>query len=529
MHVTNVSPQNFGGTFIFAGRVAPQLNAGGEMVRGDDGEIVFVPITSIESFRRTLLFQGQGLPPGAVRVLGGGVTQLSFAAGDPRAEVSQLDLGTFLEDEWQLGPNLQINGGLRYETQNNISNRLNFAPRVSLAWAPHSNNKGQAATIIRAGFGIFYDRFSENLTLLARRFNGTTMQRFIVSDPAALDTIGFDPSGAQILPPVDLASLSASQTVTRVAQDLHSPYALQTAVTVERALPHNTVLSVAYLNTRGLHLLRTRNINAPIVSVAGVEPEDARPFGPVGNIYLYESSGRSSQHQMIVNLNQRLNKKISLYAFYALGSLRSDTDGVDSFPANQYDLSTEYGRSNLDVRHRTVIGGNFTAPWNVRLNPFMVASSGRPYNIFIGRDLNGDSVFTERPAFDFESGNGSSFDPNPLEMQPLIPRNFGIGPSFVSVNLNLNKSFTFGRPPTTLQSGSGSGRAAAGSDSRQYTLTLSIQSQNILNRSNLTTPIGNLSSPFFGHSTATANAFGAVNRNPAAGNRRIIAQVRLSF
>lgn len=77
----------------------------------------------------------------------------------------------------------------------------------------------------------------------------------------------------------------------------------------------------------------------------------------------------------------------------------SDTDGAGTFPANSFDLSGEYSRAVLNIRHRFVVGGSFTAPWGVRLNPFIVFRSGAPYNIITGEDTNGDTLFTERPAF----------------------------------------------------------------------------------------------------------------------------------
>ena len=77
----------------------------------------------------------------------------------------------------------------------------------------------------------------------------------------------------------------------------------------------------------------------------------------------------------------------------------SDTDGAGTFPANSYDLSSEYSRSALDIRHRFVLIGNFRAPWGLSFSPMIIFASGAPFNITIGRDLNGDTLFSERPAF----------------------------------------------------------------------------------------------------------------------------------
>ena len=122
----------------------------------------------------------------------------------------------------------------------------------------------------------------------------------------------------------------------RLAPDLRAPYIVQTAIGIERQLPWNTTVAATFTNSRGVHLLRARNVNAPVA--AGVRPDAA-----TGNVFEYESSGVLDQRQFIVNLNSRVNRKVSLFAFYVLNHAKSDTDGTGSFPANQYDLSGEYG------------------------------------------------------------------------------------------------------------------------------------------------------------------------------------------
>ena len=144
---------------------------------------------------------------------------------------------------------------------------------------------------------------------------------------------------------------------------------------------------------------------------------------------------------------------------------------LGSFPANQYDLGKEYGRAGFDVRQRAFIGGSIAAPYGISLSPFIVASSGGPFNITLGRDLNGDSLFTDRPAWatalDLPSVVRTSygvFDSNPTPGQTVIPRNLGTGPGRFMVNLRLSKSFGFGertspagagRPPSLTRAADG--------------------------------------------------------------------------
>src|SRR5262249_4137368 len=154
---------NFGGTFTFAGGVlAPVLDANNQPVLDASGQAVLDRISSIEQYRRTLLFQQQGLPMDQIRALGGGATQFTIAGGQSLADVAQVDIGAFVQDDWRVKPNLTLSLGLRYETQTNIHDWRDIAPRLGFAWAPGSGGRqGRAKIVIRGGFGMFYDRIVE--------------------------------------------------------------------------------------------------------------------------------------------------------------------------------------------------------------------------------------------------------------------------------------------------------------------------------------------------------------------------------
>ena len=133
---TNVSPQNYAGTFTFAGGIAPELDANDRPVLDATGQPVLVNISSIENYRRTLFYQSSGLPADQIRRLGGGASQFSINTGNPEVSGSQTDVGDFFGDDWRMRPNLTLNVGLRYETQTNIHDWTDLAPRVGVAWAP---------------------------------------------------------------------------------------------------------------------------------------------------------------------------------------------------------------------------------------------------------------------------------------------------------------------------------------------------------------------------------------------------------
>lgn len=523
VRVSSLSQYNFNGTFTFAGVLAPQLDASNHVVVGANGQPVLTSITGIEQYRRTLFFERQGLGPAEIRALGGGATQFSIAGGDPQASVSQSELGAFVQDDWKLRPNFSINWGLRYETQNNIHSFLNFAPRFGFAWSPGGASK-KSKTVLRGGVGIFYNRFSENYTLAARRYNGLDQRQYVISDPAILDLFPTAPSLNT------LAAFVVPQAVRRVASDLSSPYSVQASFTFERQLPHGLGLAATFIDTRSLHLLRSRNINAPVVTNSG-----ARPFGNAGEIYEYESDGRFDQKQLSINLVSRLRSSMMFWATYVLSKAEDDTDGAEAFPAYSYDLRSEMGRSSLDARHSFYLGGWISAPFGINLSPLVFLRSGLPFNITVGRDINGDSLYTERPAFATDLSRPSvvltrygAFDLNPMPGQTIIPRNYGNGPAYFSANLGISRSFSFGQE----KSGSNNhpqknGPLGGWLSSRPYSLTVSVQIENLFNHTNPALPVGNLSSPLFGLSTSSAGAYGFGN-NPA-GNRRIELQIYFNF
>jgi hypothetical protein len=577
INIRDISPQGFGGTWTFGGGLGPVLDANNQVVINPvTGLPVLTELTSIERYRRTLLFQGLAMTGPQIRALGGGATQFSISAGNPLATVGQIDFGGFAQDDWKLRPNLTLNLGLRYENQDNISSNMNFAPRIGFAWSPGSAQ--QSKMVIRGGFGVFYDRVGENLTLTAERFNGTNQQQYSVVDNNILNLFPNVPSAA------DLAAFAAPISTYRLAGDLQAPYTIQSVMSVERQLTRTLKVTASYINARTEHLLRGHAVNAPLPGtfVPSIPGSGVRPLGNIGNVFQYESTGRSNQNQFIVQINHSLTRTASINAFYVLSKTNSDTDGSGSFSANPYDFSGEYGRSSQDIRHRLVMFGSFRLPWGVSLNPFVIVTSGAPFNITLGRDINGDTLYTERPSFAPAGADCSAvnirctafgkFNLSPAVGETLIPRNFGRGPSSLTTRVGFSKTFGFGKETSTARNndgggaggrrdggggrpggggmpgmvgmgggrpgGGGGGRGGGGGgggfgggggdQSRRYSLTFSINAQNVLNHTNLGRPTGNLTSSLFGTSNSGGGNFGGGGVGGPF-NRRIDAQVRFNF
>ncbi|HSP64526.1 MAG TPA: carboxypeptidase regulatory-like domain-containing protein, partial [Pyrinomonadaceae bacterium] len=364
----NTSPQNFGGTFSFGGGDrAPALDANGRPICA--GQPVLTPITSIERYRFTLLMQQNGCSPVDIRRLGGGATQFTINAGHPEISASQFDVGLFFADDWRVRPNLTVSLGLRYETQDNIHDWRDFSPRLTVAWAPGAAKQNtRSKTVVRAGFGVFYERFSLSNRLTALRYNGIVQQQFVVTNPDFFPAI---PSIAS------LAGLQTTQTIQQISPTLRAPYVIQSAVSFERQLPRNTTIAITFANAHGLHLLRSE-----------VKP---------GPIFLMESAGLYNQNQLITYVNSRLNKDVSLSVSYVLNRAQSNTDGLGTFPAKPDDFTGEYGPASTDVRHRFTLTGSINTRWSLRFNPFVVVQSGPPFDITVGRDLYGTTLFNGRP------------------------------------------------------------------------------------------------------------------------------------
>jgi hypothetical protein len=270
-----------------------------------------------------------------------------------------------------------------------------------------------------------------------------------------------------------------------------------------------------------------------------------------------------------------INPKISLFGNYRVGFAKGNTDGAGSFPAYTYDLTGEYGRSSFDIRNMFVVGGNINLPWQVSLSPFIIASSGRPFNIITGLDNNSDSLFNERPTFGLLAAACASHnllskswcDVSGQDPNAIIPRNWGEGPGSLTVNLRVSKNFGFGGKGETVagnQQGGGNrgdggnrgggGRGGAGGGGRggaigggagpammggfggggdrrkPYNLNLGINFSNLFNTVNLGAPVGNLASSRFGQSISTGGSFGGFGAGGGGtANRRVELQARFSW
>ncbi len=312
---------------------------------------------------------------------------------------------------------------------------------------------------------------------------------------------------------------------------------------------------MTYLNSRGFDQFLTINANAPY---PGTPCYVQGCPNPTSNLYRYVSEANFKQNQLIVNTNIRVRSTLQLFGYYTLNYANSDTSGVSSFPTNSYNISEDYGRGSFDIRHRLFLGGSLAFPYLIRLSPFMVVSSGTPFNIVSPLDLNGDSQYNDRPGLvstttcATQTANGNIYC-TPLGTYDvtgatgsLVPINDGTGPNHFVMNLRLTKTIGFGaKVKSTGGGGPGGGDGGRGgrggprgplfgggpmmvsaNSDRRYNLTLGVSVRNAFNNLNVSSPGGVVGSKYFGVSNALA---GGPYSPSSAANRRLDLVATFSF
>ena len=404
------------------------------------GNAVTQQIASTEQYRRTLLFQGLGYSADQIRALGGMPSQFLIQAGNPYGSIVRWDIAPWVLDDWRIRPNFTLSLGLRYEWQTLVSDQRDIAPRIGFAWAPGSSKNGRQKTVIRGGFGLFYDRVAQNTILQADLLNGSNQLSYVVTNP------NFFPNA-----PATSALTPAQNSIYRVDPNLRAQYMMQSAIGVERQLPGNTTVAVTFTDTRAVHGLQTVPINTPLPGtfIPGQPNSGIRPYGNAGNLFLYESGGMLRQNIIMTNFNTRFTRNLSLQGNYSYNNAKD----LPASPSDPYNFALDWARSSLQRKHRFMLVGSMAAPWGLRLSPFITLQSGAPYDVTLGRDLFGSTLKNARPSFAPGPGDDvlcqpgfGCFDTNPSLGDAFVPRNYLTSAGMVSVNVRLAKTFGFGGP-----------------------------------------------------------------------------------
>ncbi len=465
---------------------------------------------------------------------------LTYTTGPEAFAGNLFDGALYFQDDWKFNPSLTLSGGLRWETQNHTADHSDWGPRVAFAYAldGHKNRK-QAKTVLRGGFGFFYDRFQIQDLMNLEQYNGTasSQKQTVIDNPTCYTSTS--------LSSINLASCGTGSAVApqidTISPSYRAPYTEQFGASLERQLTKTSTLTFTYLRSFGVHQLVVR---------------DANPYEPVSGVYYSAAAGRPrvnpnigivdqyfpeavfKENQIIVNIRAQFSPNFGLTGFYNWSGANSD-GGAGSNPSNSYDLSLDYGRAAFVRPQFLFLMGNYTGPWGLTFNPFLIAQAGKPFDITTANDLTGDNFFNDRPGLVASSacvaGTAvsqyalSSFgclDTNPQAGETLIGPDTGTGPANIALNLRLSRSWgigpkveSSGGPPQgdggprggppggggrggrggfgggfggPFGGGGGGGgmRGGIGNTGRKYSLTFSAQALNLFNDINLGTPSG---------------------------------------
>src|SRR5712692_809605 len=349
--------------------------------------------------------------------------------------------GFFAQDQWRITPKLTLNYGARYDVETGLGFFVNgdkrgIQPRIGIAYSPDPK------TVIRAGYGIFYDRYtltfffvsgpqrplnipglptSRNMAtgtwLLNSAFLGACAPSFAQPGPPPCPpgSVPFDVINSQFTTLITQGAFPANQPYYQggsvVDRNQRKPYSEQSSLEIDREIGKGLSVGAGYLFVAAHHLVRPIDLNvAP--HVPGTTNKDLYNFaipvpsipappggsnGSAGIFYFTDTSGNSVHHGLTLQATQKAGKYFRLNANYTFAKTLDDGKFlvfVDT-PQSNDQRSLERAVSNQNVRHRFV--ANFVAdapdkPFvrNFELSSIGTVQSPRPFTIFVGFDANTD-------------------------------------------------------------------------------------------------------------------------------------------
>ena len=396
--------------------------------------------------------------------------------GNPDTSFNYIQFGFYLQDSWKIRENFTFNLGVRYDTdrrpdtQNVTSNtppftfefapindRNNVAPRLGFAWDPMNNGK----TVVRGGYGLYYQNFFQAVAFVSQVLAGQISQVFLPLtglpgfDVTSKEIYGFfletGTVGEEALEAFGISPGTTPAVILPGDRNVVNSYSHHASFGIEQELAADLVVSADYLLNRGVHLIRSRDTNVRKVgpnqfALPGLDPRFAQ-------VNMIETSGSSIYHGLSLSVRKRFSDGFGSMLSYTFGKAIDDTtDFITQLqPNDQTDLGGERSLSSFDQRHRLVIGAVWESPYRFSggrtllhnifadwiVSPIITVGSGRPFNLLLGFDRNGDThEETDRPVLP----DGS-----------IVGRNTGKGPSFFSTDLRIVRKIRLPREGTNFE------------------------------------------------------------------------------
>ena len=441
-------PQNFNGTYVFGGGVAPALASDGTPIAGSS-----VVINGLEQYRRAQLGLAGGAP-----------TIYFVTSGSPAVDFNIFRGAFFVEDQWKFKPRIQIASGLRYALQTAPGSFANFAPRIGISWSPDKKQ----TWVFRIRTGLFSSTTDSSVVSETVRLNGLRQTQATVYSPKSFT----DPlAGSTPITTNKIFAPSVSQTPS-----------LQTHFGVEHEFPHHWHAQSNLYLAHAWDVLRTRNINTPLDG----SPTGPRPIAPNLNVLQFQQTGHLGGNVLFIGLDQHSYRRFQIFVGYVRMDLRSDSDDPTTAPQSAYSNAGEFARPTWQQTHRVIALGSLQLPQKLTLTGNLDSSSGAPYNVVTGLDNNGDGDFNDRPQYAAPGAPGAVQTKYGLLTtvggNGVLPRNVGTMPWGVHLDMNVSRSFSID----------------AHSTDHPQALVVNLRSANILNHTNVTAVGNTLGSPLFG-------------------------------
>ncbi len=298
----------------------------------------------------------RSLPVQVLR-LNGTLDELDQFVGNGNLHQNNTEFAAFIQDQWLIHPNFSLDVGVRYNNQA-IADAVNFAPRLGFAYSPFSNGK----TVIRGGFGLFYDKVPLNAT----NFQQQQMRRITYY---GLD--GVSPLGPSQLYPnviIDVGPHGTQSVLTSNPDFSFTPYNESWNIEVDHNPTDWAKLRFNFLKSYSQRLFI-------------VEPLVLPSLGPVTAL---SNRGRGRYYEFDATVDLRLPRNDTLSASFVQSKAEGDLNDFNSYYGNTpipLLRPNQFSRLPFDTPSRVIAYGTFNFPWQISISPIFEIRTGFPYSV----------------------------------------------------------------------------------------------------------------------------------------------------